>query len=154
MIRTTPSTTTPSTMRLPRHPHFTAGLRVAIAAIAIGVVAACGANDAAGPELSAAAAEGRDIARTNGCAACHGINGQGGPGPAFAGLFGSTVELEDGDTVVADVDYLVESIRDPGAKEVAGYGIVMPTNNLSDAEIDAVVAWIEELADTGEGDGS
>ncbi|MFP5489762.1 MAG: c-type cytochrome [Acidimicrobiia bacterium] len=142
-------------MRLARHHHLTAVLRVAVAATAVvGVAAACGANDAAGPELPAAAAEGRDIARTNGCAACHGRDGEGGPGPAFAGLFGSTVELEDGTTVVADVDYLVESIRDPDAKEVAGYGIVMPTNNLSDAEIESVVAWIQALADSDEETGS
>lgn len=135
----------PTGMPLRHRPHLPAVLRVALAALVVGGFAACGADDA-GVALPARAAEGRDVARTNGCAACHGRAGEGGPGPAFTGLFGSTVELEDGSTAIADAEYLVESIRDPDAKIVSGYGIVMPTNDLSDAEIEAVVAWIEALA--------
>ena len=49
-------------------------------------VAACGDDDAAANRpLSPAAAEGRQIARRAGCAACHGADGEGGTGPAWAG---------------------------------------------------------------------
>jgi mono/diheme cytochrome c family protein len=137
-------------MQLPHHVHLRAVVRTAVVAvITAGSFTACGGESAPEPPLSAAAETGREIMRTNGCAACHGRNGQGGPGPAFIGLFGSTVELADGTTVVADADYLFESIRDPSAKIVAGYGFPMPGNNLSDAEIESVIAYIEALAGSG-----
>jgi mono/diheme cytochrome c family protein len=137
-----------------RHPHLTTFARLAAGvAIAGAVLAACGADGGTDVTLSRAAETGREVMRSDGCAACHGRNGEGGPGPTFTGLFGSTVELEDGTTVVADADYLFESIRDPSARIVDGYGFPMPTNDLSDAEIESVIAFIEELATATEGSG-
>jgi cytochrome c oxidase subunit 2 len=109
------------------------------------VGASCGGGDS-GPELSAAGEEGREIANGNGCAACHGNNGQGGAGPAWKGLLGSTIELEDGTTVVADEGYIRTSITDPSAQRNAGYTLQMPTNSLTDDEIDAVIAYIADLS--------
>lgn len=132
------------------HPHLTALTRVATAvALAATLVAACGGDDTE-RTLSPAGTAGRDVIRTNGCSACHGRDGGGGPGPAFTGLFGSTVELDDGTTVIADAEYLAESIREPSAKRVAGFGFPMPENDLSDAEIEQVIAYIQELADAPE----
>ena len=85
--------------------------------------------------------------RSKGCAACHGANGGGGVGPPFAGLYGSEVVLQSGETVVADREYLVESIIDPGAKLVEGYNLPMPRTELTQAEIDAVITYIQALAD-------
>ena len=131
----------------PHRPVLTAVARVAVvAAIAGGVVVACGVDDGTDVALGPAAQAGREITRANGCSACHGRNGEGEPGPAFTGLYGSTVELEGGETVVADAEYLFESIRDPGAERVAGYGFPMPGNDLTDAEIESVIAYIEALA--------
>ena len=132
------------------HHSLTALLRAgAVAVIVAGAAAACGADgDVGAPTLGPAAEEGREIARTNGCAACHGRNGEGGTGPAFVGLYGSTVELQGGEQVVADDDYLFESIRDPHAKVVDGYGFPMPENDLTDAEIESVITFIEELSTT------
>lgn len=113
--------------------------------LAVGA-AACGGDDT-DLALSPAAEAGRDITRTNGCAACHGRSGEGGPGPAFVGLFGSTVEFDDGTTAVADEEYIRQSILEPGARVVAGYGFPMPENDLSDVEIESVVAYIRELAE-------
>ena len=109
-------------------------------------LAGCAATDDEAITLSPAAIDGRDIARSNGCAACHGANGQGGVGPAFAGLYLSDRELIDGSIVVADRDYLYESITQPGAKLVAGYRGRMPSNNLNDDQVASIMAWIEELA--------
>jgi len=121
---------------------------VPVAALAISSLAGCAADEG-GQALPAQAEQGREIARTNGCAACHGTNGQGGVGPAFTGLYGSQVTLADGSTVVADEAYLAESIRTPGASKSAGYDIDMPSNNLDDDQIAAVIAYIRALASTG-----
>lgn len=107
----------------------------------------CGSDDDAAAELPPAASEGRNVMRSKGCSACHGSNGGGGVGPAFVGLYGADVLLQSGETVVADREYLVESIVDPGAELVDGYNLPMPSTELSASEIDAVVAYIEALAE-------
>jgi len=61
-----------------------------------------------------------------GCASCH--SGESGSrGPALDGLMGSTVQLERGETAIADEEYIRESIMDPMAKVVRGYSPLMPT---------------------------
>lgn len=119
--------------------------RVVLALVSVSILGACGSN-ADSVELSAAGQEGRSVVRSKGCASCHGSDGGGGVGPAFVALAGSEVPLEDGTTVVADREYLVESIVDPQAKIVAGYNLPMPRTELTDEEIDAVIDYIEELA--------
>jgi cytochrome c oxidase subunit 2 len=126
---------------------MTSTRRLALALICTAILPACAANSTADMALPPAAAEGREIARSNGCAACHGRNGGGGVGPTFIGLFGSEVSIQGGETVIADRDYLIESIREPSAKLVEGFNLPMPTNQLDDDEIDAVIAYIEALAD-------
>jgi mono/diheme cytochrome c family protein len=101
---------------------------------------------AAGPALTPLGAEGKRLAVQRSCVGCHGRSGEGAPkvAPAWVGLFGSVVTLDDGATVLADHDYLVESIRDPRVKHVAGYGL-MPVDTIPENEIEAIVAYIEEL---------
>ena len=114
-------------------------------------LAACGSGGD-GPTLSAAGEAGRTTMRTNGCASCHGADGQGGVGPTFQGLYGTEVELEDGTTVVADDDYLYRSITEPGAQIHAGYRVPMPPNNLSDAEIAGIIDYIREIGPDSQDD--
>lgn len=113
------------------------------------VLAACGddegADQTATTELSALAAEGRDLARSYGCQGCHPTSADRGIGPTWRGLAGSEVELSDGRTVVADRDYLRRSILDPGADTRSGF-MSMPRFDLDDEEVDAMVAYIESLA--------
>jgi cytochrome c oxidase subunit 2 len=106
-------------------------------------LAACGGG---GSDLSPAAAEGLEVARDGGCTACHGTEGQGGVGPAWQGLMGSQVELEDGSTVTVDPEYIRRSIQQPQADVVAGYTTQMPENDLSPSQIDAIIAYIDELS--------
>jgi len=108
------------------------------------VLVACG-SDEADRDLSVAAAAGREVALSEGCTACHGDNGEGSIGPAWIGLAGSTVELEGGTSVIADADYLRRSILDPQADVVAGTTIDMPVTDLSEKQVDDLVAYIEEL---------
>jgi cytochrome c oxidase subunit 2 len=69
-------------------------------------------------------------------------------GPTWLGLFGSQVKLADGSTVIADEAYIIESIRNPGAKIVEGYPNIMPANvgqDLSDERIQDIIAFIKTL---------
>lgn len=118
--------------------------------LAVAVVLAAGAcapNGTDIPELDAAAERGRQAALDNGCAVCHGQYGQGGAAGGFFGLWGSEVELSDGRTVTADVDYLRRAIVDPAAEIVAGSSLEMPAVQLDDDEVEAMLIWIEALAD-------
>ena len=55
-----------------------------------------------------------------GCSGCHLLDRQG-RGPNLRGLYGSRVQLTNGQTVQADDAYIRESILNPNAKIVAGY---------------------------------
>jgi cytochrome c oxidase subunit 2 len=91
------------------------------------------------------AANGEQLARSKGCAGCHGQDFGGGAGPGWVGLAGSEVQLADGTAVVADTAYLTRAIADPSAELVADYTLRMPANSLTDAEIADIVAFIESL---------
>lgn len=87
-----------------------------------------------------------------GCATCHQAAEQG-RGPSLAGLFGQEVQLESGQTVTADEEYLRESIINPRAKIVTGYPSIMPTyqGQISDEGLQQIVAYLKSLkADGGE----
>jgi cytochrome c oxidase subunit II len=60
------------------------------------------------------------------CNTCHRPESQG-RGPTLQNLFGSTVELQTGERVVADEAYIRESILTPGEKAVLGFQPIMPT---------------------------
>ena len=102
----------------------------------------CGSPE---PALSELAGQGREFSLSHGCSACHGDDGEGGVGPAWQGLAGSTVALEGGGAVVADEGYLRRAIVAPEAEIVAGATIAMPVTELSANQIAALIAYIEEL---------
>ena len=95
---------------------------------------------------SAAPATGSQLFAKGGCAACHSLAGEKGTGPALNGLFGRDEALADGTTVKADENYIRESIVNPTAKVVAGYGPVMPpfAGTFSDDELNSLVQYIKE----------
>lgn len=118
------------------------GLAVAIGA---GGLSACRPDGAALPPLSEAGQAGRTLYVQGGCAGCHGSQASGGAGPPLVGLYGTEVELDDGTTVIADVDYLTRAIADPKAERAKGYDVVMPDNRLTDEQISQVIDFIEEI---------
>ena len=81
------------------------------------------------------------------CANCHRPDGSG-RGPSLEGLYGMTVELEGGTKVVADDDYIRESILSPQAKVVKGYQPIMPTFQGLVTE-DQLLQLIEYVKSTG-----
>jgi cytochrome c oxidase subunit 2 len=88
-----------------------------------------------------------------GCNTCH----KAAPdarGPALAGLFGKTVELSNGQTVVADEAYLRESILKPNAKIVSGYKPLMPTyqGQINEEGVLQLIAYIKSLEGIGSGE--
>jgi cytochrome c oxidase subunit 2 len=80
------------------------------------------------------------------CNTCHLANGTG-RAPSLNGVFGGTVLLADGTTVVADEAYIRESILQPKAKIVAGYQPVMPTFQglVTEEQILNLTAYIKSL---------
>lgn len=86
------------------------------------------------------------------CSSCHLTSGQG-RGPNLQGLFGTQVELGDGSKVVANEDYIRESILTPRAKVVAGYQPIMPTFQglVSEEQVMQLVAYVRSLSQQGQG---
>ncbi len=76
------------------------------------------------------------------CMTCHGERA-----PTLANLYGSTVRLQDGSTIIADDNYLRESIVNPRARIVAGFAPIMPTykGQLSEEQISDLIAYIKSL---------
>lgn len=99
-----------------------------------------------GPALSMAEAGGQLFNRLS-CHTCHSSE-SGSRGPDLAGIYGQPVSLISGETVIADEDYLRESILDPTAKIVAGYAPVMPTfrGQLNEEELLRLIAYIRSLS--------
>ena len=89
------------------------------------------------------AAAGERLFNDLGCVTCHNPN-SGARGPALDRVYGSTVRLATGETVVADDAYLREAILYPAARVTEGYQPVMPTfRGLIDEE--GVLQLIEYL---------
>jgi cytochrome c oxidase subunit 2 len=62
------------------------------------------------------------------------------------GLAGEEVELSGGTTLIADDEYLAESIHDPQAKIVAGFEAQqMIAFTFTDEQISDIVAYIKTL---------
>jgi cytochrome c oxidase subunit II len=78
-----------------------------------------------------------------GCITCHSTRG-----PTMAGLYGRTVKLEGGQTVVADDNYLRESILYPSARIVQGFPPIMPSfaGQLTEDQVFQIIAYIKSLA--------
>lgn len=97
------------------------------------------------------AVAGQQLYQTLGCISCHGAAGEGGRGPALAGLFGRQVSLNNGQTVSADELYIRESIVNPQAKLVSGFGPIMPTfqGQISEEQLVQILAFIKSLQTVG-----
>jgi len=80
------------------------------------------------------------------CDTCHRGDTQG-RGPLLDGLFGKTVQLQNGQTIIADENYIRESILNPSAKLVAGFQPLMPTFQglVSEEQILQLIAYIKSL---------
>ncbi len=98
------------------------------------------------------AAAGQQLYESLGCVSCHGAKGEGGRGPALAGLFGSKVFLANGSQVTADEGYIRESIENPQAKLVSSFGPIMPTfqGQVTPEQLIQIMAFIKSLQGAGQ----
>ncbi|HEY8670249.1 MAG TPA: cytochrome c, partial [Terriglobales bacterium] len=97
---------------------------------------------------------GKALFQQLGCSTCHRFDVQG-RGPNLMGVFGKPVQLEDGRTVIADENYVRESILVPAAKVVSGFKPIMPVfqGQVSEEQLNALVAYVKSLAQAPAGTG-
>jgi cytochrome c oxidase subunit 2 len=89
------------------------------------------------------AAAGSQLFTSLGCVQCHGQRA-----PTLAGLYGSRVSLQDGSTIVADEQYLRNSIMDPSSQIVSGFPAIMPSyqGQISEEQLYELIQYIKSLA--------
>jgi cytochrome c oxidase subunit II len=89
---------------------------------------------------------GQKLFERTGCATCH-VAGAPGRAPFLQGLYGKTVKLATGQTIVGDEAYIRESIIEPQAKLTAGYQPIMPTytGQLKEEDVLDLIAYIKSL---------
>ena len=83
-----------------------------------------------------------------GCMACHSIDGSSRVGPTFKGLIGKKeTVMKNGkeQTVVVDEAFVRNYIVNPNVDVVKGYSPIMPHIPMADAELDAIVKYLETL---------
>ncbi len=81
------------------------------------------------------------------CATCHNIDNNIKIGPGLGGLVGKTRSFDNADDVVADADYIRESILTPGVKVVKGFPNKMNSfaGLLEEKEINYLIEYIKTL---------
>ena len=84
-----------------------------------------------------------------GCVTCHGDK-PGARGPSLKGLFGNPVQLQSGEVITVNENYIRESILRPNAKITAGYGAIMPTyqGQINEAALLQLTAYVKSLGTT------
>ncbi|HWX53978.1 MAG TPA: cytochrome c oxidase subunit II [Verrucomicrobiae bacterium] len=94
------------------------------------------------------AAQGEKEFQQLGCVTCHRAD-SGARGPNLMGLYGRPVRLTDGRTVVADDNYIRESILVPNAKVVSGFQPIMPTfqGMISEEELIQLTDYIKHMGE-------
>ena len=103
---------------------------------------------AAGPAEPGLAQRGFELFRSHGCSGCHAA-GSSVHAPSLDGLIGRTVHLQDGRSLVADENYVRDSMLVPRKDVVAGFEPVMPSfaGQLDEEQIEALVAYIRSTSD-------
>lgn len=95
-----------------------------------------------------AASKGLALLEENACLACHSVDGSAKVGPTLKGLFGKKqVVVAEGkeSEITVDAVYLKRAVREPGAEVVKGYPPAMPPVELTDEELDEIVAYIKSI---------
>lgn len=80
------------------------------------------------------------------CVTCHKTDSSG-RGPSLLGVYGSRVTLSSGHTVIADENYLRESIMNSQARIVQGYQAIMPAfqGMVTEENLLQLIAYIKTL---------
>ena len=102
---------------------------------------------ASGTDHPGLAQYGFALFRQLGCSGCH-TAGSSVHAPSLAGLLGREVHLQDGRSLVADENYIRDSILLPKKDVFAGFEPVMPSfaGQVSEEDIEALIAYLREGA--------
>ncbi len=104
---------------------------------------------AGGPVGKSMVASGADLFQTLACDTCHreASGGMVARAPRLEGLYGNQVRLMDGRTLLADDEYVRESILNPAAKIVAGWQPVMPTyqGQVTEEQLTQLITYVRSL---------
>jgi cytochrome c oxidase subunit 2 len=105
---------------------------------------------AAEPAPQSLVAQGQTLFRALGCSGCHGPSATV-HAPRLEGLFGHPVGLSNRETVVADDQYIRDSILQPQKQVVGGFEAIMPSYQglISEDDLGKLVAYIRSLANAG-----
>ncbi|HEX7152645.1 MAG TPA: cytochrome c oxidase subunit II [Thermoanaerobaculia bacterium] len=104
----------------------------------------------AGGSEGSLASQGEKLFQQHACNTCH-MDQAGARGPVLTGLYGKQRQLADGTMVLADDNYIRESILHPQAKIAAGFAPVMPTfsGQVTEENLMKLLAYVKSLgADT------
>ena len=100
-------------------------------------------------------ASGAELFEQLGCTTCHqtGAGGVVARAPRLEGLAGNQVRLADGSTIVADDNYIRESILNPTAKVVAGWQPIMPTyqGQVTEEQLSELISYVRTLGGSEQG---
>jgi cytochrome c oxidase subunit 2 len=104
----------------------------------------------AGGTEGSLASQGEKLFAKYACNTCH-MDTATGRGPVLAGLYGQTRPLVGGQSVVADDNYIRESILNPTAKVAAGYQPIMPTfqGQVSEDDLIRLLAYVRSMPAPG-----
>jgi cytochrome c oxidase subunit 2 len=110
---------------------------------------------AASPNEASPMQQGEKLFTDLGCISCHRQDSLA-RGPSLVGLFGNPVRLQTGETVIADENYIRESIMNPQAKLVAGFQPLMTTFQgiVSEEQVLQLIAYIRSLGTQAPGGGT
>ena len=100
---------------------------------------------------------GAQLYQTMGCSGCHSVNGAPGVGPTWKNLAGYPQKLANGQTAIADYQFLRTMILDPGKIDLAGFPQgVMPNTYRAmltgkkhphETRLNALIWYINTLSD-------
>ncbi len=91
---------------------------------------------------------GRDHYTSKGCVACHSLDGSVKVGPSLKGVWGAQVKHTDGSVDTFDEEYFRESVLNPQAKFVEGFGgVIMPSYQglVTEQEINELIEFLKTL---------
>jgi cytochrome c oxidase subunit II len=100
------------------------------------------------PAPDSLVAVGERAFRYRGCSGCHAPNAAL-RAPLLEGIYGKPVPLADRTLVIADEQYLRDSILLPNKQIAAGYEAIMPTfqGQIAEEELNAIIAYLKSLGE-------
>jgi cytochrome c oxidase subunit II len=101
------------------------------------------------PVTQTTAAMGEKLFIQYGCNTCH-LPEDESRAPSLQGLFGREVHLQNGETLIADEEYIRESVLNSQARIVEGFFPIMPPyqGHISEEALLQIIAYIKSLRGT------